>query len=180
MALSDHLAAARALIAEQYPLGAAHEPQQPLLAALTVAGALEGLTGALEGRSGELVPPTVGEVFPWPSASAVEAAKPPEGEWILGADRMPTEDEQQGGLVWKRYGLSHQLCPVSGLGPISQWKPFVSASDWITHRTPTPTDGPVVLIPHGDGTTYTSLDSHLVVPGQPWAPLGTNPGPYPF
>lgn len=172
MAIDQQLAAARQLIASQYPLGASHEPQQALTAALVVAGAVNRLTEALTARS---APPAT-----QPPCEASQALRPPAGEWINAADRVPTPDESHGGMVWVRKRTSPKLLHTSHLLLDDRWKPFISASDWITHRLPTDADGPVVIIPIGDGTTKATIDGHLVVLGQPWAPADTNPGPYPF
>lgn len=66
------------------------------------------------------------------------------------------------------------------IGPEPTTPPPAVAGGWTEYRQPVKAEGPYVLIPIGDGGTVAMLRWDLVVSGQPWAPVGTSPGPWPF
>ena len=60
------------------------------------------------------------------------------------------------------------------------WDPTcLDRNGWIRSRLPTVEDtgsAGGVLIPVGHGGITSTIAYHLIVPGQPWAPWGSNPG----
>ena len=134
---------------------------------------------------------------PAPTSPPPQPQPAPTG-WIT--DRVPEEGD---GFVWvpERYGApTHKAlvswdvvypgtpwAPASLIEP-GPWEPTdpdpttLDRNGWIRSRLPTEGDaskdrGKWVLVPQGSDRS--SCQSYtIIVPGQPWAPCGSDPGPY--
>ena len=152
--------------------------------------------GAKLGPAPKSPPPSVvasQEVEPQPDASP-EPGKSHTGGWIV--DRVPTrKDADACGQVripgahqdelslttWTNFYFVHPGTPwCSSDDYLAPWDPTcLDRNGWIRSRLPTVEDANgvgVVLIPVGRGGTTSTINYHLIVPGQPWAPWGSNPG----
>ena len=117
-------------------------------------------------------------------------------QWIIG--RVPTEDDADSdGFVvvsvryaalyapakcsarWACVHLGTPWAPVNAI-PGTPFDPTcLDRNGWIRSRLPTVEDTGYaghVLIPLGNGGTTSTIAYDLIVPGQPWAPWGSNPG----
>lgn len=115
------------------------------------------------------------------------------GGWII--DKLPTEMDADGEddvRVPNALGIPrHYVCVpyyavqlgapwCSPDDTPAPWDPTcLDRNGWIRSRLPTVEDASYsahVLIPVGNGGTTSTIAYHLIVPGQPWAPWGSNPG----
>lgn len=115
------------------------------------------------------------------------------GGWTT--DRLPTEEEANFeedvkvpnslGIPyhyeWAKYYTIQPGAPwCSPDDTPAPWDPAcLDRNGWIRSSLPTVEDAGYynhVLIPVGNGGTTSSIAYHLIVPGQPWAPWGSNPG----
>ena len=137
----------------------------------------------------------------------IAIAKAPEPEpahtgWIT--DRVPTEEDEVDGYVRipLRVGGVSWDCQGDALWPGQPWAPgnqpcpgpwdptTLDRNGWIRSRLPTKGDashtvgdashvGNWVITPIKPGSKLFYFQHYtLVVPGQPWAPCGSEPGPY--
>lgn len=173
--------------------------QQASAALTTVAQAMEDAPGPEPTPAPEPSVAASQEVEPQPDAFP-EPGTPRTGGWIV--DRVPdakdSSDEARG-LVripqrpgtpqrppgdplltchWSAVQLGQPWAPIGYR--VDPWDPTcLDRNGWIRSRLPTVEDAKgvgVVLIPVGHGGTTSTIAYHLIVPGQPWAPWGSNPG----
>lgn len=152
---------------------------------LEAADALHRLVEAINGRGATA---RLSEPQPAPAPS----------RWIT--DRVPEIDntDREGNVQVPPRDGGHYVCIVHYLGvyPGTPWAPVNATPDgpwdpttldrngWIRSRLPTMEDTDHengytarVLTPAGSGGTgIATINYCLIVPGQPWAPRGSNPG----
>ena len=138
-------------------------------ALLQSAAALHVIAQSLEGAdepAPKSPPPDVvdsQEVEPQPEAPS-EPNESPVCPWII--DRPPTQEDDWVAMV--------------GAIPDEPFDPTcLDRNGWIRSRLPTVEDANdtgLVLLPMGNGGVNSVIAYDLIVPGQPWAPWGSNPG----
>jgi len=157
-------------------------------AALLQAQTLNRIADALEGPQAPselLEAPQDASRAPQPpqDASGAPVAASGGSPWLVG----PADPEGPNVWHWRSGCGAVLIAPFHilpgehyaiGLRPTTP--PPAVAGGWTEYRQPVEAEGPYVLIPIGDGGTTALLRWDLVVSSQPWAPVGTNPGPWPF
>jgi hypothetical protein len=123
--------------------------------------------------------------------AGAEPFKSPTNGWIV--DRPPTRkdadiygfilvpDREDAGAKQIHLDYVHPGTPWARTNSrLYPWDPTcLDRNGWIRSRLPTVEDANgvgVVLIPVGNGGTTATINYHLIVPGQPWAPWDSNPG----